>query len=211
MSESIQETSSQTLALLELRLRRIQYILHGDTLPHEVTPPDFDANPTIPISTRIQNLERSLQSLTSHSRAVSQLLQLESKHPELFHPIPPTTVPSTLPIPSLAALILAHSPLYPQTASQLSSLADLSIPDPSSSAALIALLPRLQKVEAKQRAQDDEIAMLRARSAEASKRWYELSVLGQGECWSEWEGRLARVERDVWREEGRRRREEGLV
>jgi len=43
---------------------------------------------------------------------------------------------------------------------------------------------------------------LRARSAEAIQRWYELGVLGESECWSEWEGRVMAVEMRVRREEG---------
>lgn len=47
------------------------------------------------------------------------------------------------------------------------------------------------------------MAELRARSAKAIQRWYELSVLGESECWTEWEGRIVEVEKRVRREEGR--------
>lgn len=47
------------------------------------------------------------------------------------------------------------------------------------------------------------MAELRARSARAIQRWYEVGVLGEGECWTEWEGRVVQVEKGVRREEGR--------
>ena len=48
------------------------------------------------------------------------------------------------------------------------------------------------------------------RSARALQRWYEVGVVGSGECWAEWEGRLGDVEREVRRVEvlrGSRERE----
>jgi len=42
---------------------------------------------------------------------------------------------------------------------------------------------------------------LRARSAAAIQRWYELGVLGESECWTEWEGRIVEVEKGVRRQE----------
>lgn len=51
------------------------------------------------------------------------------------------------------------------------------------------------------------MAELRTRSARAIQRWYELGVLGESECWTEWEGRLVEVEKRVRREEGRMAKE----
>ncbi len=48
-----------------------------------------------------------------------------------------------------------------------------------------------------------EMAALRTRSARVIQRWYELGVLGESECWAEWEGRVMEVEKRVRREEGR--------
>ena len=42
---------------------------------------------------------------------------------------------------------------------------------------------------------------LRGRSARAIEGWYELGVLGTGECWAEWESRLEEVEKQVRRRE----------
>lgn len=47
------------------------------------------------------------------------------------------------------------------------------------------------------------MAELRTRSARVIQRWYEVGVLGESECWSEWEGRVVEVEKRVRREEGR--------
>ncbi len=47
------------------------------------------------------------------------------------------------------------------------------------------------------------MADLRRRSAKAIQRWYELGVLGENECWTEWERRVMEVEKRVRREEGR--------
>ena len=42
---------------------------------------------------------------------------------------------------------------------------------------------------------------LRTRTASAIQRWYELGVLGEGECWIEWESRAVNVEKLVRRAE----------
>lgn len=52
------------------------------------------------------------------------------------------------------------------------------------------------------------MADLRTRSARAVQRWYELGVLGESECWTEWEGRVTEVEKEVRRKEGRMAKEE---
>lgn len=84
---------------------------------------------------------------------------------------------------------------------------DLPIPSAESSAALIALKPRLARLELLQESQEREVAELRLRSAAAIKRWYELEVLGGSECWIEWEGRMTEVEKMVRRKEGLQARE----
>jgi len=73
--------------------------------------------------------------------------------------------------------------------------------------ALIALQPRLSQVELLQDSQASEMSELRARSAEAIQRWYELGIVGESECWSEWEGRVVGVEKRVRREEGLKAKE----
>lgn len=62
-------------------------------------------------------------------------------------------------------------------------------------------------MELLQESQGRELAELRLRSASAMQRWYELSVLGGNECWTEWEGRMSIVEKRLRREEGYSARE----
>lgn len=66
---------------------------------------------------------------------------------------------------------------------------------------MIALEPRLAKVELEQRLQAMELAKLRSRTAAVIERWYELGVLGGGECWTEWEGRVERMEKKIRQKE----------
>lgn len=59
----------------------------------------------------------------------------------------------------------------------------------------------MAKLELLQESQAKEVAELRSRSASIIQRWYELGVLGGGQCWTEWEGRVANVEKVVRQEE----------
>ncbi|KAL4884176.1 hypothetical protein BJY04DRAFT_215606 [Aspergillus karnatakaensis] len=97
--------------------------------------------------------------------------------------------------------ILAYATTLPELASRLTSLTDTPIPDAELSAALINLQPRMGVLSKVQEEQAREISELRVRSANAVKRFYELGVLGAGEVWGEWEGRVEGVERGVRRGE----------
>lgn len=66
-------------------------------------------------------------------------------------------------------------------------------------------LSRVQEEQAR------DVAALRVRTARVLKRWYEVGVVGSGECWAEWEGRLEDVEREVRRAEVVRERRENEV
>lgn len=213
MEANSYQTASDTLALLEERLRRIDYILHGDN-PIPTSDPKPDANrPTPPAAERLRRLERNLASLASKSPTVTEILDLQKSHPSLFHPTSTPDTTPTLPTPALAALVLAHAPLYHQTSTHLQTLqSQSSIPDPAALAKLVALQPRLARIQAKQQEQAREFAELRARSARVVERWYEDGVLGMGEKWAEWEERLREGEILVRRREARERRErEGVV
>ena len=110
-------------------------------------------------------------------------------------------MPTTLSTAELIAIIVSCAPSFPTTASRLIAVKDLPIPPAKSFAALIALQPRLAEVELLQQSQAKEMAELRARSARAVQRWYEVGVLEEGECWSEWEERCVEVEKKVRRAE----------
>jgi hypothetical protein len=62
-----------------------------------------------------------------------------------------------------------------------------------------------------QEAQTRELVELSKRSAEVLERWYRISVLGGGECWAEWEERVAKVERDARRQEAMREKEDNVL
>lgn len=105
------------------------------------------------------------------------------------------------------AIIQSCAPLFPTSASRLTSIQDLPVPSAESSANLIALHPRLARVELLQKSQSQEVAGLRLRTASILQRWYEIGVLAQGECWTEWQERMMEVEKALRREEASRARE----
>lgn len=98
-------------------------------------------------------------------------------------------------------MVLSYTSAFPETASRLTSLNDLPIPDAKTSAALIELQPQLERVSRGQEEQAKTISELRVRTARVLQRWYEVGLVGGGECWAEWEGRLEDVEREINREE----------
>lgn len=102
---------------------------------------------------------------------------------------------------ALTALVLSHAPSYQATAARLTSLQDLPVPDPSSSAALIQLLPRLQCLAHRQELQQESIAQLRLQSLALLARWYDSAIIGMDDCWTEWESRLMNQEKLVRRAE----------
>ena len=109
---------------------------------------------------------------------------------------------------ALAPMILAHAPSYHSTASRLTSLHDLPLPDATMSVNLISMAPRLERAKAVSESHEEQIAELRARSARAVGRWHQLGIVSMGECWSEWESRLMHAERVIRRAQARKKRDE---
>lgn len=71
MENSFDKTATETINLLEARLRRIEYVVHG----HEHS--NFDPeDETKSAATRLENLERALHDLTVKSKVIKDLLQL---------------------------------------------------------------------------------------------------------------------------------------
>lgn len=66
----------------------------------------------------------------------------------------------------------------------------------------------MERVKQLQEEQAKSVTELRVRTARALQRWYEVGLVGSGECWAEWEGRLEAVERGVRRGEVARERGE---
>lgn len=112
---------------------------------------------------------------------------------------------------ALSSLVLSHTPSYHATAARLTSLNDLPVPNASSSVSLITIEPRIQTATERQERQQAELGEIRQRSVEIISRWYELGIVGMGDCWSEWESRLMTAEAQVRRAEVKKKRDmEGL-
>ncbi|KAE8161731.1 hypothetical protein BDV40DRAFT_301097 [Aspergillus tamarii] len=196
-----------TIELLESRLRRLTYLLTGDANWTGVpTAPAKPASLDDSVSRRLLSLERELERLSRNIPAVRDVLLLHDRFPDLFRPTPPQTLPENLTTQNLASIVLAYASAFPETASRLTSLNDLPIPDTQTSASLIQLQPRLDQLAQVQEEQAKQISELRVRTARALQRWYEVALVGGGECWAEWEGRLEDVEREVKRGEVMRQR-----
>ncbi|THC98373.1 hypothetical protein EYZ11_002154 [Aspergillus tanneri] len=196
-----------TIELLDSRLRRLTYLLTGDAnwtgIP---TAPAKPASLEDSVSRRLLSLERGLEELSRNNPAVRDVLFLHDRFPDLFRPTPAQNIPENLTTQNLASIVLSYASAFPETASRLTSLNDLPIPDARTSASLIELQPRLDKLAQTQEDQAKQISELRIRTARALQRWYEVALLGGGECWAEWEGRLEDVEREVKRQEVMRER-----
>ena len=232
MAHESNETALATIEGLQDRLARIEFFLSGsDEAQRPLGALSKGKDRTV--LARLANLETTLHKMAKKSNVIQDLLQLgkflscdlicgfhikklfnvfstlaEAQYPDLFHPTKADEVPSTLSTEELLAVITAHATLYHETASRLTSIRDLTIPPTSLSTSLIALYPRLANLELQQNRQAEEMAELRARSAKLIQRWYELRVLGHGECWAEWEVRMEGFEKEVRKLENGRRREE---
>lgn len=88
---------------------------------------------------------------------------------------------------------------------------DLKVPEAELSTALISVKPRIDRLKSNQDRQVQELAQLRHRSAMIMERWYEMTIMGAGECWADWDRRVNLVERTVKRMESAREREDGEI
>ena len=231
MTQQAYEAAIISVEDLEIRLRRLEYYLSGSDDPQPSLKATVTKGRDHTVAARLSTLERRLHNMSENSPVIHDLLQIrksacrqlkgpspklrlswhstERAHPTLFHLSHSDldTIPSNLSSEEILAIVAAHGPLYHQTASQLTSIHDLAIPSSSLSTSLISLQPRISKLQYLQEAQAKEMAALRARSAKAVQRWYELGVLGQGECWAEWEGRMEECEKKVRRAVGDQKRD----
>ncbi|KAL8751087.1 MAG: hypothetical protein Q9199_006653 [Rusavskia elegans] len=208
MTQQAYERAMDSIENLEARLRRLEYYLSGSDDAQPPLEAAVSKGRDHTVMARLSTLEHTLHDMSERSSVVHDLLQIQHAYPTLFHPpnSDSDTIPSNLSTEEILAIVAAHGSLYHQTASQLTSIHDLPIPSSSLSTSLISLQPRIAKLNSLQEAQAKEMAVLRARSARVVQRWYELGVLGQGECWAEWEGRMEECEKKVRRAEGDRKR-----
>ncbi|KAJ5099477.1 hypothetical protein N7532_006478 [Penicillium argentinense] len=212
MSVESDAVAGATIELLEARLHRLSYLLTGGsdwtgvpTTPHK--PASHDET----VSRRMARLVKELENLSRAVPAVRDVIKLHDNNKDLFHPTDPACIPEGLTHKTLASIVLSYATAFPETASRLTSLNDLPIPDAQSSAALIELQPQLDRLAATQAEQAGAISELRVRSARVLQRWYEIGLVGSGECWAEWEGRLEGVEREVRRREVFKERRENEI
>ncbi|KAL8952063.1 MAG: hypothetical protein Q9222_002015 [Ikaeria aurantiellina] len=208
MDNDAHTTALATLENLQARLQRIEYYLSGSDEAQQPLEAAISKGKDQSIASRLTFLERTLHTMRERSPVVHDLLQLQSAYPTLFDSLDSdvTARPRDLSTEEILSIVTAHAPLYPLTASRLTSIHDTAIPSASSSTSLIALQPRLTALESLQEAQTRTMAALRSRSANAIQRWYELGVLGQGECWADWEGRMEECEKRARRLEGAKQR-----
>ncbi|KAH0544626.1 hypothetical protein FGG08_001276 [Glutinoglossum americanum] len=212
MENSFDKTASSTVDLLEARLRRVEFLLAGDRAGISHDPPEArDDEVKVPVTERLAMLENALKRLSSKSKVAKEILDLYILYPDLFQSLPPEQIPASLGTSNLLSIVLSSATLYPTAASRLTSILDVPVPPAETSASLIALQPRISKIEIVQEAQTRELVELSRRSTEVLERWYRISVLGGGECWAEWEGRIAGVERGVRRQEAMREKADNVL
>ncbi|KAF2768326.1 hypothetical protein EJ03DRAFT_121442 [Teratosphaeria nubilosa] len=208
MGSTLKETAADTLALLEERVRRIDYALHGN---HSSISTDDTLDNASSVKARLRHLERSLASLAAQSPTVAEVLALQKSHPSLFNLAGPANS-NDIPPQQLVQIILSHAPIYTSLASQLTQLSsNPSVPDNKHFVQIVPLQDRIRKARAREAELQQEVAMLRQRSARVVKTWYEMGVLEMGGKWAEWEERCREAEKVLTKEEARKGREEGVV
>lgn len=197
-----------TFALLESRLHHLEFLLSGSVDHNGI--PEAAVKPTRSDETvvsRLKSLEDDLTRLMTSSELVQDMLRLQAQFPDLFDTSDPTSKPRTLDPATEASVVLAHASSFPETASRLSSLKDLTVPPAVSSQKLIELQPRLTKVTEVQAHQLKQVAEFRERSARIVERWISDGMVGSAEAWAEMELRVRDVANGVRRVERRKREE----
>ncbi|OAL30504.1 hypothetical protein AYO20_08723 [Fonsecaea nubica] len=218
MASNVQDPEAAargTLALLETRLHRLEFLLSGasndDGIPPPTTAPSSGSET---LRAQLDALDAALTKLKklpgTPGSVVRDIERLSSQHPDLFA-VMATTTPKSEDISTLASIVLAHATLYPETASRLSSLQTLQIPPADQSSKLLSLAPRLEKLRQEELHIQEEVRELRERSARCLEWWVKIGVVGIGDMWEDWERRTAEVERNVIREERRAKEQQGYL
>ena len=130
-----------------------------------------------------------------------------SKHRDLLTPPPDTTPTAPLTADEKATVVVDRAPQFATTASQLKALEDQQIPSTDGFTRLAQLLPRIAEAEDAHLQQALKISELRKRSGLLVQRVKQVQFLGAARCWTEWQGRLLEVQKDVGRREFRVRQE----
>ncbi|EXJ62692.1 hypothetical protein A1O7_03130 [Cladophialophora yegresii CBS 114405] len=206
-----------TLALLETRLHRLEFLLSGasnnDGVPPATATPSAGSET---LRAKLDTLEAGLAKLKrlagSPGTVVRDIERLASTYPDLFAPPVRTSNNVKLEqLSTLASIVLAHASLYPETASRLSSLQTLHIPPAEHSSELVSLVPKLRHLDREEQRLQDEARELRERSARCLEWWVKVGVVGMGDVWQDWEKRMTDVERHLIRWERRAKEEQGYL
>ncbi|EXJ72005.1 uncharacterized protein A1O5_04508 [Cladophialophora psammophila CBS 110553] len=204
-----------TLALLETRLHRLEFLLSGTSNNDGIPPPTATTlSGSETLWARLDALDAALVKLRrltgTPGSVVRDIEQLSLMHPDLFAGTA-TTIPKSEDTSTLASIVLAHATLYPETASRLSSLQTLQVPPADQSSKLLSLAPRLEKLRQEEDRMQQEVRELRERSARCLEWWVKIGVVGMGDMWEDWERRTAEVERNVIRRERRAKEQQGYL
>lgn len=222
MENTFDKTAVESIELLESRLRRIEFAVGTASTPITADKPTGET-----AVQRLANLEYSLHQLASKSNVIQGLLRLrksssicttypltpplDAKYPDLFQALDTNDLPTTLDTASLLSIVLASASAFPSTASRLTSIMDVPIPQAELSTQLINLVPRIAKLEVVQASQNAEISQLRERSAVLVQKWYSSDILRAGGSWADMESRVGQVEQQVRRAALARRLENDTI
>ncbi|KAM0344068.1 hypothetical protein ACHAPU_007971 [Fusarium lateritium] len=194
MATNMDETTLSTLNLLESRLLRIEHLLYGQSQSPSLAQDRSAVD-------QLGQLERRFSTLLSHIHVYDRLMKIYRAHPDFFHAPDPSEPPSHLDTHAIQTIVLASASAFPATLSSLTAIKDSPIPEPSESAALVAMQDRMRAIEATQVAQAAEIADLRHRSETVVRSWYEMGVINNSKTMADLETRVGFVERHVRRAE----------
>lgn len=139
---------------------------------------------------------------------MSVLTLPDQDHPELSTSEHDTATASKEALEAKLPIVLSSAAAYPKMVSSLTTLQQYPISDSKELNTLITLSPRLDRFEAVQTAQLQQIHDLRHRSTNLAANWYERHVLESSDQWASWEERMMHVEQCVRRKETARAREE---
>ncbi|KIV85151.1 hypothetical protein PV11_00883 [Exophiala sideris] len=206
-----------TLALLETRLRRMEFLLTGTSDDHgRPLPVTRSAHNSETVWGKLDALQADLARLKKVNGPAGSLLKdidrLSTAYPDLFDPSPAAaSTPKTEDLSTLASIVLSHATVYPETASRLSSLQTLQIPLAEQSSLLATLSPKLEECKATEDSIANEVRELRDRSARCLEWWVKIGVIGMGDISEDWERRVGDIQRHLIRWERRARDEQGYL
>ena len=193
-----------TFALLESRLNRLEYVVGGPP------PPTAGEKKPQTLPDRIHKLEQALQQLAgktalldeannlclwpSHQFPNMTLTVLVRRHKDVL--TPPDEDPddsSPLDTAQKAVLVIERATGFATTASQLKALEDQQIATTDGFTRLAMLRPRIAEAEHRQLEQALRVSELRRRNGLVNQRYKQVTFLGAGRCWVDYNERLSAI------------------